>query len=221
MKISFTFVFVLLSIAARGGDAQTPTPAFAVALFNDSQSTAIVVRRDDGSGALTFFLDVVVFLRSTPTSRETIVDLFSFPHGDIASSGGLNAKGRNLITDVQGVPCSSSPCTTSFSTAFPNWCDYIGRAFTIETRVDGVTTTMMAVLGLGSLSSSTSCPFASSFSTQPSPAIVQLQAVGPSGVTGAIVLQLRDNALSVSGFVYGLAPLTTFGVHVHQYAPCP
>lgn len=216
MRVPFAFVCILLSIAARRGSAQSFPSAYAVAFFDDSQSSAIVVNRDG-----TFFLDIVVFVRSSTTSQDTTVAVNTFAYGDIASSGGLVASSRRQLAFIPSVLCPTLPCTASYTTELADWCNYIGRAFTIDSTVDGATTTMTAVLGIADPQTSTSCSFAASFSTQPTPAIAKLQAVGSSGVTGTIVLQLRDKALTVSGFVAGLPPSSTFGVHVHQYAPAP
>ena len=192
---------------------QSAPPTFgahAVAFFDDMRSSIVSF---DGRNMVG-----TVFITSRQTPSDTLVSVFTHPYGDIVSNGGLDVGSRTLETSVTNPPCTSSPtpgtCAITLSFSRPDWCSLIGKGATINATVDGVSTTMKAVFGLGNLSRS-SCPFANAYNTQPASAIVRLTPVNNSGVRGTVNFELVNGKLTVFGNISGFKRSGPHGIHVH------
>jgi Cu-Zn family superoxide dismutase len=215
-------ILAALSAAFLGISASAqPLPgAYSVAFFDDQRSFIVA-----NEGLNLPLLDLTATLVLTPSVNfsDTIVSLYVYPYGDIASDGGLDVSTRKLLTEITNPPCVTPPgsqqCVATVGAGpameFGGWCFLVGKAVVADVSVDGVRSSMKAVFGFGNMSSSL-CPFAASYQN-PVAAIVKLQPVGPSGVTGTIIFQLLGNALSVSGVVSGFKPSSSHGMHVHTF----
>ena len=215
-------IIAALSVALLGASASAqPLPgAYSVAFFDDQRSFIVA-----NEGLKLPLLDLTATLVLTPrtTSSDTTVSLYMYPFGDVASEGGLDASARVLLTEITNPACILPPgaqqCVATVgigpASEFGGWCFLVGKAVVADISVDGVKSSMKAVFGFGNMSSS-SCPFAASYQNVVA-AVVKLQPVAASGITGTIIFQLLGNALSVSGVVSGFKPGSSHGMHVHTF----
>jgi Cu-Zn family superoxide dismutase len=198
--LAILLVAVCLSCAA----VAEFSPVFISASFDDLRS--FIVSNDSVSLQGTLF-----FNQNVTTSQ--LISVILYPYGDVASAGGLR-DGSNMFTFSPSSYCTDLPCQVSFdSVPYGDWCSALGKG--VSVAVDGVDSGIKAVFGLGALSGPSKCSFANSYNVQPAFAIVKLSPIQGSSISGAVVIQLVDDALSVSGVITGLQVSTSHGIHVH------
>jgi Cu/Zn superoxide dismutase len=211
---------LIVALLSASASAQPVPGAYSVAFFDDQRSFIVA---NEGLNLPLLDLTATLLLSPRTTSNDTVVSLYAYTYGDIASDGGLDVATRKLLTEITNPACIAPPgsqqCVATVgvgpASEMGGWCFLIGKAVVADITVDSVRSSMKAVFGFGNMSSA-SCPFAASY-PHPAAAIVKLQPVGASGVSGTIIFQLLSNALSVSGFVSGFKPSSSHGMHVHTF----
>jgi Cu-Zn family superoxide dismutase len=199
--LAVALIVVLLNCAAL---AEQQDPVYASASFDDMRSFIISA---DG-----LFLQGNIYVNQSLSTSNTI-SVILFPFGDIASSGSLSG-GTTLYSFKPSSSCTVLPCMVSFSATAGDWCGVIGKGVSVS--VDDIDTGIHAVFGIGQ-SGAGNCSFATSYNSQPAFAIVKVQPVASSAISGTVIFQLWDNALTVSGVISGLMANSLHGMHVHTF----
>jgi Cu-Zn family superoxide dismutase len=199
--LSVALIVVLLNCAAL---AKQQDAVYASASFDDMRSYIISA---DG-----LFLQGNIYVnQSLSTSNKISVILY--PFGDIASNGGLSG-GTTLYSFSPSSSCTA-PCMVSFDPVpAGDWCSNIGKGVSVS--VDDVNVGIQAVFGIGQLGAG-NCSFATAYNSQPAFAIVKVLPVASSAISGTVIFQLWDNALTVSGVISGLMANSQHGMHVHAF----
>ena len=196
------FIVVLLNCAAF---AQQQSPVYASASFNDLRSFIISTDGLSLQGSLFFNQNM---------STSSKISVLVYPYGDIASKGGLSG-GTELASFSPSSPCNQLPCKVSFdSVNAGDWCSVVGKGVSVS--VDAVDVGIQAVLGIGALGYG-NCTHATSYGSQPAFAIAKVLPVGSATISGTVIFQLVDDALSVSGIISGLLSNSKHGIHVHSF----